>query len=146
MSPESPGSIDQVIQLAVAPVFLLTGIGAFIGVFAGRLGRIVDRRRSLEEILRTEEHPCTEAIDRELTNLHRRSRLVHAGITSAVYSALLICMLVLTGFVGHFLNTNMRAAVGMLFIVALILLIASLVLFLREIFLATRGLALEEAP
>ena len=49
MSPESPGSIDQVIQLAVAPVFLLTGIGAFIGVFAGRLGRIVDRRRSLEE-------------------------------------------------------------------------------------------------
>ena len=55
-------------------------------------------------------------------------------------------MLVLTGFVGHFLNTNMTAAVGMLFIVALILLIASLVLFLREVFLATRGLALEEAP
>ena len=53
MSPESPGSIDQVIQLAVAPVFLLTGIGAFIGVFAGRLGRIVDRRRSLEEAPKT---------------------------------------------------------------------------------------------
>ncbi len=82
----------------------------------------------------------------ELTNIHRRSRLVHAGIASAVYSALLICLLVLTGLVGHFLNTNMRSAVGMLFIVALILLIASLVLFLREIFLATRGLALEETP
>ncbi len=64
MSPESPGSIDQVIQLAVAPVFLLTGIGAFIGAFAGRPGRIVDRRRSPEGILRTEEHPCTEAIAR----------------------------------------------------------------------------------
>ena len=146
MSPASPGSIDQVIQLAVAPIFLLTGIGAFIGVFAGRLGRIVDRRRTLEVILRTEEHPCTEAIDRELTNLHRRSRLVNAGITSAVDSALLICMLVLIGFVAHFLNTNMTAAIGILFIVALILLIVSLALFLREVFLATRGLALEEDP
>ena len=82
--------LAQIIQLAVAPVFLLAGLGAFLNVCAGRLARIVDRIRKLEPRIleaRGEEHD--RYID-EVRLLDRRSRIVSNAIFATVLAALLI--------------------------------------------------------
>ena len=82
-----PGTITDiahVIQTVMAPVFLLVGIGAFINAFAGRLSRIVDRSRVLEQ------QSMREPARTELHTLKRRARTVYLGITMGIASALLV--------------------------------------------------------
>lgn len=132
-----PGTITDiahVIQTVMAPVFLLVGIGAFINAFAGRLSRIVDRSRVLEQ------QSMREPARTELHTLKRRARTVYLGITMGIASALLVCLSIALAFVGHFLATNVAAVIGVLFIAAMITLIGALLAFLREVFLAIRAL------
>ncbi|MFC5301127.1 DUF2721 domain-containing protein [Azospira restricta] len=128
--------IAHVIQLAVAPVFLLTAIATLINAMNGRLGRIVDRRRVVAEQLR---HPgrddCAEA-EAEMAMLGRRSRLVYLSILFAVLSALLVCLVVAGAFVGAMVAVKLAHAVAGLFVAAMLAMIVSLSVFLREIYLA----------
>lgn len=130
--------ITHVIQLAVAPVFLLTAISTLISAMNGRLGRIVDRRRVVLEQLR---HPgaddLAEAAE-EMLLLARRSRLVYLSILSAVLSALLVCLVVAGAFIGAMISVKLAHAVAGLFVTAMFAMIVSLSLFLREIYLAVR--------
>lgn len=129
-------SITHAIQLAVAPVFLLTAVGTLIGVLTSRLGRAVDRRRLLEEHF-SEYRPADAAIAlEELHLLARRIRLVYIAISLAVLCALFVCFLIASTFVGAFVVTDLSRAVGVMFVLAMLALIGSLVVFLREIFLA----------
>src|ERR671912_417375 len=96
----TPGltQLAQIIQLAVAPVFLLAGLGAFLNVCAGRLARIVDRARRLEPRIfesRGEEH---DRLIREVRMLDRRIRVVNAAIFTTVLSAVLISAAVIPPF------------------------------------------------
>jgi hypothetical protein len=128
--------ISGVIQLAVAPVFLLTAIGTVIGALNIRLGRAVDRRRILEEKLpelTIEELPSARA---ELGVIARRIRFVYFAILSAVVSGLFVCLLIAGAFFGAFVRTDLSYTISALFIFAVLALIACLLLFLREIFLA----------
>jgi hypothetical protein len=128
--------VARVIQLAVAPVFLLTAVAAIIGALNTRLGRIVDRRRVLQERLQG----CAEADERdyraELLMLSRRIRIAYFGIFAAVLSALLVCLVVAAAFVGTLAGVDLYETVAVLFILAMGALIACLSLFLREVFLA----------
>lgn len=134
--------IARIIQLAVAPVFLLTAIGTILSALNNRLGRIVDRRRVLEDRLRT---PPAESAARvkedvdELNLLGQRIRLIYHAIMLAVVCALLICVLVAGAFLGVFISMDLAKLVGTLFILAMFALVGSLGLFLREIFLAVKG-------
>jgi hypothetical protein len=130
------GDITHVIQLAVAPVFLLTAIGTIIGVLSGRLGRAVDRRRVLEDRLRQLAPEQQGSARVELDLIARRVRLVYASIALAVFSALFVGMLIATAFIDAFLTMNLSRFIGLLFIASMLAFIASLVVFLREIFLA----------
>lgn len=130
--------IAHVIQTVMAPVFLLVGIGAFINAFAGRLSRIVDRSRVLEQ------QSMREPARTELHILKRRARTVYIGITMGIASALLVCLSIALAFIGHFLNVNVAALIGVLFIAAMIMLIGTLLAFLREVFLAIRALGVVE--
>lgn len=128
--------ITHVIQLAVAPVFLLTAIATLINAMNGRLGRIVDRRRVVGEQLR---HPGTEdraEAEQEMRLLARRSRLVYLSILFAVLSALLVCLVVAGAFVGAMVSVKLAHAVAGLFVAAMFAMIVSLSVFLREIYLA----------
>ena len=128
--------ITHVIQLAVAPVFLLTAIATLINAMNGRLGRIVDRRRVVVEQLR---HPATEdraEVEEEMVLLARRSRLVYFAILFAVLSALLVCLVVAGAFVGAMVSVKLAHAVAGLFVAAMLAMIVSLSVFLREIYLA----------
>ena len=129
--------ITHVIQLAVAPVFLLTAIGTLIATLNVRLGRVVDRSRSLEgQLERTPPH--AERLRAELKVLGVRIRLAQAAIALAVLAALFMCLLVTSAFVGAFVSVDLSAPIGSLFIIAMLCLIGALLVFLREIFLAVR--------
>jgi hypothetical protein len=124
--------ITRVIQLAVAPVFLLTAIATLISTLNNRLGRIVDRRR----IVQDRQHPVGDDDARELDLLARRANLVYLAILWAVLSALLVCMVVAGAFVGALIVVDLSRAVAAMFVLAMVSLIVTLGMFLREVFLA----------
>ncbi|HEY5931189.1 MAG TPA: DUF2721 domain-containing protein [Burkholderiales bacterium] len=133
--------IARIIQLAVAPVFLLTAIGTILSALNNRLGRIVDRRRLLEDrmrkIIAEGAEPAKEDIS-ELALLAQRIGLIYHAIMFAVVSGLLICILVAMAFMGVFISIDLARVVSMLFILSMFSLIGCLALLLREIFIAVK--------
>lgn len=128
--------VFTVIQLAVAPVFLLTAIGTVIAALNIRLGRAVDRRRDLEaKLARMAEEEQLSARE-ELEVIARRIRFVYFAITAAVISGLFVCLLIAGAFIGAVVGVSLSYTIGAMFVFAMLALIASLLLFLREIFLA----------
>jgi len=133
--------ITRVIQLAVAPVFLLTAIGTIINALANRLGRAVDRRRVLEqELVSSQEGETRDGMVRELHILAKRIKLVLWSMALSVLSALLVCLLIGTAFAGAFISLDLSRPVAMLFFVAVLALSIGLVFFMREVFLAALSL------
>ncbi len=134
------GGISHVIQLAVAPVFLLTAIGTLLNVLTNRLGRIIDRARILEGRL---EHASPEhlaSLHGSLAVLSRRAKLVGRAITLSTTTALLICTVIAMLFFGDVLRFNISLVIVILFVTAMVALVAALICFLREIFIATATL------
>jgi Protein of unknown function (DUF2721) len=129
---ENLTTVAHVIQLAVAPVFLLTGIGAILSVLTGRLGRLVDRFRVLTETV--SELPVIQA--RELSILTVRARWVHWAITLCTASALFVAIVIGALFLGAVANIDPSRIVSILFIIAMTSLIIGLGCFLREISLS----------
>jgi Protein of unknown function (DUF2721) len=132
--------IGHVIQLAVAPVFLLSGVGAMLGVLTNRLARIIDRGRSLEAGLPRAADASAPAMRSELGVLSARARLINWAISLCTVCALLVCAVIVALFLGPFLRLDLSAVVAWVFIAAMIALCSALVSFLREIFVATRHL------
>lgn len=134
--------IAHVIQLSVAPVFLLTGVGALLGVLTSRLARVVDRARRQEEKL---EHLSPErqrdVLD-ELRKLSRRARLMNWSISLVTACALLVASVIVVLFGGALYRFDVSLPAATLFVVGLICLIGGLLIFLREIYLATIHLRL----
>jgi len=129
--------VAHTIQLALAPVFLLTGIAGLLNVMAGRLARIIDRGRHLTETpLR--ELPVTEVLAIELKSLDRRRHLASAAITACTFSALLVCTVIAALFVEVLLNLQFKFLIGVLFTGSTLALVAGLAFFLREVHLATQ--------
>ncbi len=137
-------TIAHVIQLAVAPVFLLTGLGALLGVLTNRLSRIIDRRRVLEAMASAPEDTRYAAVRQEMGYLRRRGRLINRAISLCTTSALLVCVVIVALFVGAFVHADMSIPIGLLFIVSMLALVAGLVHFLREIHLAMAAATLEQ--
>jgi len=133
-------AIGHVIQLAVAPVFLLTGVSALLGVLTNRLARIIDRARVLEDRLSKAPEADHAAMHAELRHLSQRARLINAAISLCTVCALLICAVIVALFVGGFLATDASVVIGVVFTGAMLALFAGLVSFLREIYVATRSL------
>jgi len=127
-------TVAHVIQLAVAPVFLLTGIGAILNVITTRLARIVDRTRVLSG------STDLKHAAQEMAMLRLRSRWVHWAVSLCTIAALLICIVIAALFVGSEISIDPSRAVALLFISAMLSLITGLLCFLREVFLATGGL------
>jgi Protein of unknown function (DUF2721) len=132
--------ITHVIQLAVAPVFLLTAIGTLITAMNNRLGRIIDRRRILRERMDADAQQKSagrrRGLEAELELLQRRSKLIYASMLAAGLGALLVCLVVAGAFVGALFSVDLSRMVAVFFILAMFAVIGSLSLFLREVFLA----------
>ena len=128
--------IAHVIQLAIAPVFLLTAIATIINVLIARLARAVDRRRILEEHLPEYAEAKHRQAVRELRMLNRRVTLVIWAAALAVLSALFVCVLIGTAFVAAVVGITLSKVVALLFIAAVAALTLCLIVFLREISIA----------
>lgn len=129
---ENLTTVAHVIQLAVAPVFLLTGIGAILSVLTGRLGRLVDRFRVLTE---TDEQLRVNQVC-ELKILTVRAVWVHWSITLCTASALFVSIVIAALFMGAVVDINPSRIVSIMFIIAMTSLIIGLGCFLREISLS----------
>ena len=128
--------ITHAIQLAVAPVFLLTAIATLINVLNMRLSRSIDRRRQLEQLIRdSSDASNTSKLDEErLLHIHRL-RVIYLGIFTAVLSALMICLVIVGAFFGALMTIEVSRMLAISFILAMVFMVASLLLFLREVFL-----------
>lgn len=132
------GDVAHAIQLALAPVFLLTGIAGLLNVMASRLARIIDRGRSLNEQLLPLHLKDPEALRIELNRLERRRHFASLAITACTCSALLVCMVVAVIFLQVLLQVEFKWVISGLFTASTLTLIVGLAYFLREVHLATR--------
>lgn len=140
-------NIAHVIQLAVAPVFLIAAVGSMLGVLTNRVARIVDRARRLEDQLRAgPAAPVREQLGEDLTVLAQRARLANWAIGCCALCAALICGVVVLLFVGALGNAPLAVAVAVLFILAMTSFLAGLICFLKEIQVATAHLRIGLGP
>lgn len=131
--------ITRVIQLAIAPIFMLSAIATIISVLITRLSRAVDRRRTLEEHLTIYQDEHLEQAIAELRLLQKRIMLVLWAVSLAVLAGLLVCLLVGTAFAGAYIRVDLTHGIAILFIAAVIAMTGCLILFLREITIAAFG-------
>jgi hypothetical protein len=129
-------TIAHVIQLSIAPVFLLTAVGAMLGVLSNRLSRAVDRARSLES-------RCVAATGDELSILRgqidvlsRRIHWIYRAMVLCAVCALLICSVIVTAFASTLAGKVLAVPIAILFVAAMLAFIGALLLFLREVHLA----------
>jgi hypothetical protein len=132
--------ISHTIQLAVAPVFLLTGISSLLGVLTTRLSRVIDRARFLETGFPGAPIDTQKLYRTELDTLSRRGKCIYVALTCGVGSALAICLLIMLAFVGYLYQTKLGVVVAVLFIIGLFLLVIALMSFLREVFFSVESL------
>lgn len=131
--------IALVIQLAVAPVFLLTGIAGVLNVLSTRLGRITDRARLLEQrIPRVQGAEQRDWLRTHADLLWRRIRMINWAIRLSVGGALMICLVVVALFVEDGFGVDIARLVAVLFVSAMLLTVAGLLLLLIEVSLSTR--------
>lgn len=136
-------SISETIKIAVAPVFLLAGISALLGVMTSRLGRIIDRSRILQRGLRDisgNDDELEEVIGKEIQMLLVRGQYTNYAINLAASSALLVCIVIIALFFSGLVEVNLSGTIAVLFIVCMGVLAMSLSSFLVEVFLATRSM------
>ena len=133
-------AVAHVIRLSVAPVFLLSGIGAILAVMASRLARIIDRARVLEARLDQATPETAVTVREDLVTLRQRAKLIGPAITLCTATALLICMVIAVLFLSSLLKFDAGVIVALLFILAMLAFALGLVWFLREIIVATRSL------
>jgi hypothetical protein len=139
------GLIAHAIQLAIAPVFLLTGIAGLLGVMATRLARVIDRARSFESTWPGLDARARTAARVEMGNLERRRRVCSWSINFCTAAALLVCLVIVTLFVEEFFAASLRWVAGALFVGAMLAVICGLVCFLREVYLATHTTSIDHA-
>ena len=135
-APPHVASVAQVIQAAVAPVFLLAGVGTTLNVLATR----IDGARVMEARLPNATPDDVRDLHSRLRVLSRRATLINRAIALCVLSGLLVSLVVAALFVSASLRIDLASPIAVTFVLALLSLAAALLLFLREVFIATRSL------
>lgn len=140
-----PEEVAHIIQLAIAPVFTLAGIGALLNVMANRLARVVDRWRTLEAGLAEASGELHRLSVMELAVLDKRMARIHRAISLSTLAALLICVVIILLFTGQLTPVPVAEAVSVLFVASMIFLSIALVSFLMEVRIASRTLRVTRA-
>jgi len=133
-------AVGHVIELAVAPVFLLTAVGTLLSVMTNRLARIIDRARFHESKLENAQPDQVATIRSYLLVLSRRADLIGHAIFLCTSTALLVCTVIALLFLGDYLRYDVSLPIASLFILGMLLLVLGLICFLREVFIAKGSL------
>ncbi len=132
-------SVSHLVQLAIAPVFLIAGIGALLNVITARLSRVIDRARVIERDHHDMTEPARSRALAELPTLDTRMILAHRAIYCCVASALSVCVVVALLFVAAFTQVEIGVVIAALFILAMGFIVVGLMLFLQETRVAIRS-------
>ena len=132
-----------ILQMAIGPVILISGVGLLLLSMTNRLGRVIDRSRQMADAIRNAAPQLRSGLTSQLTILARRSRLVRSAITLATLSVLLAAIMIIMLFLGAILRWELASLVVVLFIACMTSLIASLVVFLKDLNLSLAALDLE---
>ncbi len=135
-------SILGPIQAATAPVVLISGIGLLLLTLTGRLGRIVDRTRTLARERRTASDVDRASLDAQLTVLGHRARLVRRAILLSAAAVVCLAILIAVLFVGLLFDADITVVAAVLFVASILFLVAGLLAFVRELFHALTALEL----
>ena len=135
----SVNTVAEIVKLALAPVFLLSGIGAFLNVCASRLSRIVDRSRQIEPLLLNSRGAEHDRWLGDLKILDRRMSLVSWATALSVTSAVLTCLVVVLLFAASLTRTHVGTAIALLFIASMLTIGAGFAIFLLETTIASRA-------
>ena len=136
--PADADVISHGIQLAGAPVFLLTAVAGMIGVVANRLARIIDRAR--EVAFETESPDESDELAALRDQLAIRARLIQRAIVLCALTAIIICALIAVMFIDALLTHSLTRLIAVTFTVAMVTLMSGLIFFVREVFVATASL------
>lgn len=129
-------SVDEllpILQTAVGPVILVSGVGLLLLTMTNRLGRVIDRGRSLAQEHRTNPNADQARILNQLIILNRRAALIRSAITLASLSVLLAAILVIIIFLTALFHLEIAILLSGLFIACMLSLIGSLVAFIQDL-------------
>jgi hypothetical protein len=132
--------VAHAIQLSLAPVFLLNGVGVLLAMMASRLARIVDRARVMEQRLADAVDAEAARLRTDLNVVSKRARLINRGITLGTVAALLVALVVALLFAAAFTIVSLGSTVALVFIIAMLSLVGSLWCFLLEVRISTANL------
>ena len=136
-------NISQAIQLALGPVFLLTGIAGLLNVMSGRLSRIIDRGRSLKEKPEVIATYDEAGLRSELNMLERRRHITSVAITMSTVAALMVCLVIVSLFLEVMFRIPLNWLIGALFVLATLSLVIGLTYFLREVHLSSTAVRIK---
>jgi len=135
----SVATVADIVRLALAPVFLLSGIGAFLNVLAARLSRIVDRSREIEPRLLSSRGAEHDRWIADLRVLDRRMSLISWATGLSVTSAILTCLVVILLFAANLTRVHIGNAIALLFMGSMVSIGAGFAVFLVETTVAARA-------
>lgn len=136
-------ALIQILQTAISPVTLISGVGLLVLSMTNRFARTTDRARELARAARRESPDLAANLHVQIQILYRRSRLLLYAISLALASVFFISVVIVSLFIGSVLNVDQHIWIGLLFTLSLISLTASLALFIRDMTLALQALKLE---
>ncbi|AEP29603.1 DUF2721 domain-containing protein [Brumicola nitratireducens] len=135
----TPNAVE-IIQLALAPIFLIVGIGTLVNVATGRVARVIDRARWFEDLAREQPARIDRRAKHEIRTLNKRMRLANWSINFLIASALVICFDVILLMVNGLISTSLDTAVLVTFMISILFLTGGLIAFFFEVSLATASL------
>ncbi|MEB3360322.1 MAG: DUF2721 domain-containing protein [Synechococcales bacterium] len=137
---QDPNELVEILQTAISPVVLVSGIGLLILSMTNRFGRTTDRLRSLIKQINQANYDHTERIAAQIRILYWRSRLLLLAISFALASVLFVSLLVVTLFSIYLLGLGLEGVVVGLFIISLMCLVTSVLLFIQDMSLSLKAL------
>tara|TARA_R110000868_G_scaffold208562_2_gene458103 strand:+ start:17 stop:493 length:477 start_codon:yes stop_codon:yes gene_type:complete len=140
----TPNAVE-IIQLALAPIFLIVGIGTLVNVATGRVARVIDRARWFEDLAREQPIRIDRRAKHEIRTLNKRMRLANWSINFLIASALVICFDVILLMVNGLISTSLDTAVLVTFMISILFLTGGLIAFFFEVSLATASLKISAA-
>ncbi|HWW03284.1 MAG TPA: DUF2721 domain-containing protein [Candidatus Acidoferrum sp.] len=135
-----------VLQVAIGPVILISGVGLLLLTLTNRFGRAVDRSRQLDRETRQVGAADRQRLAGQVEILYRRARFIRLAIIMAAVSVLLAAVLIIVLFVAALLRLEVGFVLVLIFICCMASLTVSLVAFIREIQLSLHALKLELEP
>jgi hypothetical protein len=135
----TPNAVE-IIQLALAPIFLIVGIGTLVNVATGRVARVIDRARWFEDLAREQPLRIDRRAKHEIRTLNKRMRLANWSINFLIASALVICFDVILLMINGLISTSLDTTILVTFMVSILFLTGGLIAFFFEVSLATASL------